>query len=435
MGNINKIIMSAIIYIVVTSFFAYLLINEKKLGEKMKIYRDKFSDIIILDKKLVLKTDIAKFLYPIHLLFIIGAGVITFYFLMLTPDSNERVKYVRALIMNRINMMFLVFTVATIVMYILYNMKKADFEIVRKLGPINFIATLAVGIYNHMAVENLPAFSLMDLFLLINLIFMFIYIFSDELSIRKLIDYKEMIISAVVLVLLLQHFYIGNFLVPTGSMIPTINPGDRLLGDMVSYKFIKPSRGDIIVFKEPIEDKVLYTKRLIGYPGEKVKVDENGNIFINNKIVKNKKINAKYVRKGFMADKEWIIPKKGDTIEVIGGHAVLQNDAVQDIDIASFQQMMEVNDKEVTDAIPYARFLLNGKDETGPILDFKYDKELADKLFKGEKIVLDKDYYFVLGDNSNNSYDSRFWGFVAEDRIKGRPFMRFWPLNKIGILK
>lgn len=313
MYSADKIIINAIIYIIVTAFFVYLLINEKKLGEKIRVYRNIFSEKIIN----------------------------------------------------------------------IFNVEKDGAKKV----------------------------------------------------IKKIVDITEMFGSAIILVLLLQHFYIGNFLVPTGSMIPTIEPKDRLLGDMVSYKFIKPSRGDIVVFKEPIENKVLYTKRLIGYPGEKVKIDENGDIFINNKVVKNKKINVKYFRKGFMSDKEWVIPKKGDTIEVIGGHSILKDESVQNIDIASFQQLMEINDAEVTEALPYARFLLNGKDETGPIIDFKYNKEIAEKLFKGEKIVLKEDYYFVLGDNSNNSYDSRFWGFVAENRIKGRPFMRFWPLNRIGILK
>lgn len=428
MYSIDKIIINAIIYIIVTAFFAYLLINEKILGEKIKVYRGIFSEKIMQ----IFKVE----------------------------------KSVKA--------------------------EKSRTEVI----------------------------------------------------IRKTVDWTEMLISAIILVLLIQHFYIGNFLVPTGSMIPTIQPGDRLLGDMVSYKFIKPSRGDVIVFKEPIEDKVLYTKRLIGYPGERVKIGEDGNVYVNNKLVlyksitindikkieigkagkiyiedkeilnkkmnsnfierikitktgkvyvngvevfdkkiksqysinlnrKNQKIyvnnkeivneklekegitkieialtgeiylngeevsnvNVKYVRKGFMSDKEWVIPKKGDTIEVIGGHMYIENEKVEDIDIASFQQMMEINDKAVTERIPYARFLLNGKDETGPIFDFRYDKKMAERLFNGEKIVLDKDYYLVLGDNSNNSFDSRFWGFVAEDRIKGRPFMRFFPLNRIGLLK
>lgn len=181
MYSIDKIIINAIIYIIVTAFFAYLLINEKILGEKIKVYRGIFSEKIMQ----IFKVE----------------------------------KSVKA--------------------------EKSRTEVI----------------------------------------------------IRKTVDWTEMLISAIILVLLIQHFYIGNFLVPTGSMIPTIQPGDRLLGDMVSYKFIKPSRGDVIVFKEPIEDKVLYTKRLIGYPGERVKIGEDGNVYVNNKLVLYKSITINDIKK------------------------------------------------------------------------------------------------------------------------------------------
>ena len=51
------------------------------------------------------------------------------------------------------------------------------------------------------------------------------------------------------------------------------------------------------------------------------------------------------------------------------------------------------------------------------------------------EVILDKDYYLALGDNTDNSFDSRMWGFVAENRIRGKAVLRFWPLNRIGIVK
>ena len=435
MQSIDKVVINAIIYIIVTAFFGYLLINEKKLGEKVKGYRDKFSDMIILKKKLVLDKDNVKNLYYVHIALLIAGMIMAAYFMVYPSDMSNFVKYMALIFANLINMLLMILIIVTVFMYVMVSLKKAEFDVLKNMGPICFLAIVGVMIYNHLMIQNAPKFTLVDVFLFLNLLLFAAYIFSGEGSIRKFVDYTEMLVSAIVLVLMIQHFYVGNFLVPTGSMIPTIQPGDRLLGDMVSYKFIKPSRGDIVVFKEPYEDKVLYTKRLIGYPGERVKVGEDGKIYVNGKMVENKKITAKYYRKGFMADKEWVIPKKGDTIEVIGGHAVLPDEKVQDINIEELQQLMAMNDKKVTDSIFYLRFLLNGKDEIGPIMDFKYNKEIAEKLFKGEKVTLDKDYYFVLGDNSDNSFDSRFWGFVSEDRIKGRPFMRFFPIKRIGLLK
>lgn len=71
------------------------------------------------------------------------------------------------------------------------------------------------------------------------------------------------------------------------------------------------------------------------------------------------------------------------------------------------------------------------------ILDFIHNKDTLTALLKGKTVtkVLKENYYLVLGDNTNESYDSRMWGFVKESRIRGKAVVRFWPLNKIGLLK
>ena len=67
-------------------------------------------------------------------------------------------------------------------------------------------------------------------------------------NIKKVFYYIETIGTALILVVIIQRFYIGNFKIPTGSMIPTIQIGDRVFADMVSYKFTTPKRNSIIVF-------------------------------------------------------------------------------------------------------------------------------------------------------------------------------------------
>ena len=69
-----------------------------------------------------------------------------------------------------------------------------------------------------------------------------------------------------------------------------------------------------------------------------------------------------------------------------------------------------------------------------PIMDFKYNDELFKKLLNGETVTLDKNYYMAMGDNTSNSKDTRYFGLVAEPRIKGELLVRWWPLNRIGIL-
>ncbi len=70
-------------------------------------------------------------------------------------------------------------------------------------------------------------------------------------------------------------------------------------------------------------------------------------------------------------------------------------------------------------------------------MDYIHNEEILKKLLAGETVTLklDEDCYFMLGDNTEGSYDSRMWGFVKEYRIKGKAFVRFWPLTRIGLLK
>ena len=78
---------------------------------------------------------------------------------------------------------------------------------------------------------------------------------------------------------------------------------------------------------------------------------------------------------------------------------------------------------------------MEGRDELVlPIMDFKYDDALFLKLLKGETLTLNKNYYIAMGDNTTNSLDSRFFGYVSEDRIKGKLLLRWWPLNRLGLI-
>ena len=247
---------------------------------------------------------------------------------------------------------------------------------------------------------------------------------------KKILYYVETIGTALILVVIIQRFYIGNFKIPTGSMIPTIQVGDRVFADMVSYKFTGPKRNSIIVFKEPIENKVLYTKRAMGLPGETVKI-QDGILYINGEAT-----NFRQYSNLGIGDNEWRIPKKGDKLEIIpaGNYNKARN--YTSIDIEKIQKELKYNSASVYEFMPNLKFVVNGE-ETGPILDFIHDKDVVAKLMVGEtvEVTLDDDYYLALGDNTDNSFDSRYWGFVKGSRIRGRALVRFWPLNRIGLVK
>ena len=247
---------------------------------------------------------------------------------------------------------------------------------------------------------------------------------------KKILYYVETIGTALILVVVIQKFYIGNFKIPTGSMIPTIEIGDRVFADMVSYKFTGPKRNSIIVFKEPIENKVLYTKRAMGLPGETVKI-QDGTLYINGEAT-----NFRQYSNLGIGDNEWRIPKKGDKLEIIpaGNYNKARNYTA--IDIEKIQKELKYNSASVYEFMPNLKFVVNGE-ETGLILDFIHDKDVVAKLMVGEtvEVTLDDDYYLALGDNTDNSFDSRYWGFVKGSRIRGRALVRFWPLNRIGLVK
>jgi len=103
-------------------------------------------------------------------------------------------------------------------------------------------------------------------------------------KLKDTIDFLSPIIIAVVVALLLKTFIFANAVVPTGSMLNTIQEGDRIIASRIEYKFNDPERYDIIIFKAPDEvakgnEKEFYVKRIIGLPGETVTI-VNGVVYI-----------------------------------------------------------------------------------------------------------------------------------------------------------
>jgi signal peptidase I len=94
------------------------------------------------------------------------------------------------------------------------------------------------------------------------------------------VDWIETICVAFLLALIIREYILQSSVVPTGSMIPTLKIGDRLLVNKFVYRFKVPERGDIVVFKSPHNDDKDYVKRCIGLPGERVSV-KKGIVYVN----------------------------------------------------------------------------------------------------------------------------------------------------------
>lgn len=203
-------------------------------------------------------------------------------------------------------------------------------------------------------------------------------IFSSKNLKGALKESIETIVFVVVMVIIIR-FFIGEIRwIPSSSMEPTLTVGDRLFIERATRFYKKPTRGDIVVFYPPMT-------QLQNTP---LKVFQRLTGFFCKDIA--------YIKR--------IVAKGGDKVEV---KKVKDN-----------KYKVVVNGKELKED-----YILN---------DFDYI-ECNDKMYCGPMTV-PEGHYFLLGDNRGNSQDSRFWGFLKEDRVIGRAIVIFWPLNRLRML-
>jgi signal peptidase I len=181
------------------------------------------------------------------------------------------------------------------------------------------------------------------------------------------IQWAQSIGIALVLALTIRHFLFEPFKIPSGSMIPTLQVGDKILvnkfilGVRVPFTFKrffvprKPIRGEVVVFRSPTGERKDLVKRVVGLPGERIKIDDDGRILVNGEPVTNHPFIAK-------------------------------NTYYNQRDFGEYGTTSEV--------------------------------------------TVPENSYFVLGDNSRHSRDSRTWGFLPLSHIKGRVVCVWWPLWK-----
>ena len=195
-----------------------------------------------------------------------------------------------------------------------------------------------------------------------------------------LVEYARSFFPIILIVLLLRSFLMEPFRIPSGSMMPTLLVGDFILVNKYTYgirlpvvnkKIIDmnaPQRGDVVVFRYPKDPSLDYIKRVVGLPGDRIGYVQK-QVYVNGKPVEQE---AKGNYTGLGAG----LSMSGAElrIERLGG-------AAHDILIVPNQASIE-----------------------------------------GE-VKVPAGHYFVMGDNRDNSNDSRFWGFVPEENLVGKAFM------------
>lgn len=221
------------------------------------------------------------------------------------------------------------------------------------------------------------------------------------------IEYCVSFFPVILFVFVLRSFIVEPFRIPSGSMLPTLQNGDLILVNKYEYgvrlpvidkKVIElgsPQRGDVVVFRYPVDPNIDYIKRVVGVAGDEV-VYQNKTLFINGQQVP-------LVRDGdyYEPDRSAYISQ---FIEKLGAkeHKILLNKR-------AYQDLSAISD------YPY-------RDQCGYFPG-------------GMRCVVPEGHYFMMGDNRDNSLDSRYWGFVPDENIVGRAFfiwMNFGDLGRIG---
>jgi signal peptidase I len=201
-------------------------------------------------------------------------------------------------------------------------------------------------------------------------------------------EYLESLLVTVILALFGTSFVVQAFKIPSQSMERTLLVGDHLLvnkfifgGHGVWYEKLLPyrelQRGDIIVFKFPFLDHPHFVKRVIGLPGDRVKIVDQ-QVYVNGAP-----LNEPYVvhdpSSGYGDPLNYNFPPVGNQMYL----SSLQPEWARDIR----------------------------------------------KHIEGDELVVPPGKYFAMGDNRDHSLDSRYWGFVDRDAIMGRPFLIYWSIN------
>jgi signal peptidase I len=221
------------------------------------------------------------------------------------------------------------------------------------------------------------------------------------------LDWTAGLFPVILAVFVLRSFLFEPFKIPSGSMIPTLLVGDLILVNKFTYGLrlpvlntkitegTKPQRGDVMVFRYPPQPSLDYIKRVVGVPGDEV-------AYLNKKLTINGQPVSKEAVPDFFDEDAMRYFKQYE--EVLGGkkHRLLNDDSrpafIPGVDEFPFKQNCRYSVEGVTCKVPEGQ-------------------------------------YFMMGDNRDNSLDSRYWGFVPDKNIVGKAFfvwMNFGNLRRIG---
>ncbi|ACT51027.1 MULTISPECIES: signal peptidase I [Methylovorus] len=204
-----------------------------------------------------------------------------------------------------------------------------------------------------------------------------------------LVEYSKSFFPVILVVFMIRSFVVEPFKIPSASMMPTLIAGDFILVNKFIYglrvpilnnTFLEirhPQRGEVFVFHYPKDPSIDYIKRVVGVPGDKIAYRDK-QLYINGK-----KLDVNYA----------------DDYQYVGSGLSM-------VVTKRYQEQLGEHKHDI---------LL---EEEKPSLD-------------GE-VEVPPGHYFAMGDNRDNSNDSRFWGFVPEENLVGKAFFIWWNFDNFG---
>lgn len=213
-------------------------------------------------------------------------------------------------------------------------------------------------------------------------------------------EWVEAIVIALIFSLVIRTFFIQAFKIPTGSMIPTLRPGDRIMVNKLFFgpripllglrlpMLRKPARSDVIVFVYPESANKRNFKAFKRY------IDDE--------------------RRGPVHSRVWAFLKETQSKDYIKRLIGLPGETV-----------------EIRDGDIYINGQLSDSSQIRKVLYFNEGAYGGE----GQVVEISEDSYYCLGDNSSSSRDSRYWGFVNKEFLIGKAFLVYWPLNRIRIIR